>query len=64
MYVGGLEEVRLLVMIVRESSGMLSFLVKRMEAEEAVRAERRARWRAARGMRRFMVLLSTADWIV
>ena len=64
MDVGGLEEVRLLVMIVRMSRGMLSFLVKRMEAEEAVRAERRARWRGARGMRRFMVLLSTADWMV
>lgn len=64
MAVGGLEEARLLVMIVKMSSGMLSFLVKRMEAEEAVRAERRARWRGARGMRRFMVLLSTADWMV
>lgn len=58
------EEVRLLDMIVRESRGMLSFLVKRMEAEEAVRADRRARWRGARGMRRFMVLFSTADWMV
>ena len=64
MDVGGLEEVRLLVMIVRESSGMLSFFVRRIEAEEALRAERRARWRGARGMRRFMVLFSTADWIV
>ncbi len=64
MDVGGREEVRLLVMIVRESRGMLSFLVKRIEAEEAERAERRARWRGASGMRRFMVLLSTADWMV
>ena len=43
MDVCGREELKLLVMIVRESSGMLSFLVKRMEAEEAARAERRAR---------------------
>ena len=62
--VEGREEERLLVMMVREISGMLSFLVKRIEAEEAVRADRRARWRGARGMRRFMVLFSTADWMV
>ena len=36
MDVEGREEVRLFVMIVRESRGMLSFLVKRMEAEEAL----------------------------
>lgn len=64
MDVCGREELKLLVMIVRESSGMLSFLVKRMEAEEAARAERRARWSGARGMRRFIVLFSTADWMV
>lgn len=58
------EEVRLLDMIVRESSGTLSFLVKRIEADEAVRADRRARWRGARGIRRLMVLFSTADWMV
>ena len=58
------EEARLLVMIVRESRGMLSFFVKRMEAEAAVRADRRARWRGARGMRRLIVLFSTADWMV
>lgn len=61
---GGSVEVRLLVIIVRESKGMLSFLVRRMEADEALRAERRARWRGTRGMRRFMVLFSTADWMV
>lgn len=61
MDVGGREELKLLVMIVRMSSGTLSFFVKRMEAEEAVRAERRARWRGARGIRRLMVLFSTAD---
>ena len=64
MEVGGLDEARLLVTMVRESSGMLSFLVKRMEAEDALRAERRARWRGGRGMRRFIVLFSTADWMV
>ena len=61
MDVGGREEGRLLVTIVRESKGMLSFFVKRMEAEEALRADRRARWRDARGIRRLMVLFSTAD---
>lgn len=64
MDVDAREEPRLLVMIVRESRGILSFFVKRMEAEEAVRADRRARWRGARGMRRFIVLFSTADWMV
>ena len=64
MDVGGRDDLRLLVMMVRMSSGTLSFFVKRMEAEEAVRAERRARWRGARGMRRLMVLFSTADWMV
>ena len=57
----GRAELRLLVTMVRESKGMLSFLVKRMEAEEALRADRRARWRGARGIRRLMVLFSMAD---
>lgn len=64
MEIGGREDVRLLVMIVRESRGTLSFFVRRMDAEDALRAERRARRRGASGMRRFMVLFSTADWIV
>ena len=55
------EEARLLVTIVRERRGILSFFVKRMDAEVAVRAERRARWRRASGMRRFIVFFSTAD---
>ena len=59
--VGGRVEVGLFVIIVRERRGMLSFFVRRMEAEEAARAERRARWRGASGMRRFTVLFSTAD---
>ena len=62
--VGGRVEGRLLLMIVRESKGMLSFFVRRIEADDAVRAERRARWSGARGIRRFMVLFSTADWMV
>ena len=57
-------EGRLLLMIVRESKGMLSFFVRRIEADDAVRAERRARWSGARGIRRFIVLFSTADWMV
>ena len=64
MDVGGREEFKVLVMMVRDSRGMLSFFVKRIEAEDAVRAERRARWREARGMRRFIVLFSMADWMV
>ena len=62
--VGGRVAVKFLVIMVRERRGTLSFLVKRMEAEEAESAERRARWRGARGMRRLMVLFSTADWMV
>ena len=61
MVVVGREEARLLVTMVRESNGILSFFVKRIEAEEALRADRRARWRGARGMRRLMVLFSMAD---
>lgn len=59
--VGGLVDVRLLVMIVRERSGILSFFVKRIEALDAVEAERRARSSEDSGIRRLMVLLSTAD---
>ena len=59
----GREDVRMLVTIVRERRGMSSFFVRRREAEEAVRAERRARWRGARGTRRLMVLLAMADWM-
>ena len=64
MEVVGRAEVRLLVMIVRERSGMLSFFVRRIEAEDAVVAERRARVSGARGIRRLIVFFSTADWIV
>ena len=46
---GGARVDRVLVMIVRERRGMLSFLVRRMEAEEPLRADRRARERRARG---------------
>ena len=55
---------RLLVMIVRERRGRLSFFVRRILAEEAERAERRARRREGRGTRRLMVLFSAADWTV
>ncbi len=50
-------------MIVRERRGMLSFFVRRREADEAARAERRARWRGARDTRRLIVLSAMADWI-
>ena len=59
----GWEEVRVLVMIVRERRGILSFFVRRIEDEEAVSAERRARWSEARDTRRLIVLFSIADWI-
>lgn len=64
MEVGGREEGRVLVVIVRERRGMLSFFVRRMEDAEALVAERRARVSEARGIRRLMVLFSLADWIV
>lgn len=63
MVCGGRQVCRLVVIIVRESRGMLSFFVRRMDAEIALRAERRARWRGPRGIRRFIVLFSTADWM-
>ena len=59
--VGGCVEARAEVMIVRERRGILFFLVKRIEELVAVRAERRARWRCGRGMRRFIVLFSEAE---
>lgn len=62
--VGGRKDVRVLVRIVSERRGMLSFFVRRIEAPEAVRAERRARLRWARETWRFMVLLGVADWIM
>ena len=58
---GGLMEVRLLVIIVKERRGTLSFLVNRIEAEVALRAERRARLRGSNGIRRLIVLFSAAD---
>ena len=62
--VAGRDGIRLFVTIVRESSGMLSFLVRRMDAAKAFEADRRARSSGARGIRRFIVLFSLADWIV
>ena len=53
-----------LVMMVRERTGTPSFLVRRIEADEALRADLRARWRGGRGSSRLMVLLGAADWIV
>lgn len=50
-----------LVMIVRERTGMPSFFVRRMEAEVAFMADLRARWRGGRGSSRLIVLLGAAD---
>ena len=58
------DEARAEVTIVRERRGTLSFFVRRIEALDAEKAERRARWRAARGTRRLMTLLAEADWMV
>ena len=55
---------RLLVTIVKERRGTSSFLVSRIEAEVALRAERRARLRGSSGIRRLMVFFSAADWMV
>ena len=57
----GRMEARLLVIIVKERRGTLSFLVNRIEAEVALSAERRARLRGSSGIRRLMVLFSAAD---
>ena len=64
--VAGLPELvrGVLVMMVRERRGTLSFLVRRRDADVAFWAERRARWRGARGTSRLMVLFATADWMV
>ena len=51
------------VSMVRERRGLESFLVRRIEAEEADWAERSARWRDARGTSRLIVLLGAADWM-
>ena len=53
----------MLVRIVRERNGMLSFFVRRMKADEAVNAERRARLRGASEIWRLMMLLDVADWM-
>ena len=55
---------KLLVMIVRTSKGILSCLVRRIEAEEPVRAERRARNSRLSGTCRLMAFLAVADWMV
>lgn len=52
------------VMIVRERTGTPSFLVRRIEAEEALMADLRARWRGGRGSSRLIVFLGAADWMV
>lgn len=49
------------VMIVRERTGIPSFLVRRIEADVAFMADLRARYSGGRGSSRLMVLLSAAD---
>lgn len=54
----------MVVKIVRERTGTPSFLVSRIEADEALRADFKAQERGGRGSSRFIVLLGAADWIV
>lgn len=49
------------VTIVRERTGIPSFFVRRIEAEEALRADLSARWRGGRGSSRLIVWLSALD---
>jgi hypothetical protein len=49
--------------MVRQRKGIPSFFVRRMEAEVALRADLRARWREGSGTSRF-ITLSAADCIV
>ena len=51
-------------MIVRERTGAPSFFVSRIEAEVALMADFRARWRGGRGSSRLIVLFGAADWMV
>ncbi len=53
----------LLVMIVRDRRGMLSFFVRRMDADVAWRADLRARRRGLRGTSRF-ITFEAADCIM
>lgn len=48
----------------RERAGRPFFLVRRIEADVAFVAERRARRRGGRGTSRFIVLEGEADWMV
>jgi hypothetical protein len=49
--------------MVRQRTGVLSRFVRRSEAEVALVADLRARWRGCRGTSRFM-MLSARDWIL
>ena len=55
---------KLLVMMVRTRRGILSCLVRRMEAEKPVRAERRARDRRLSGTCKLIAFFAEADWMV
>jgi hypothetical protein len=61
---GGMREDKLLVVMVRTRRGMLSCLVRRMEAEDPERAERRARESRASGTCKLIAFRAEADWIV
>lgn len=61
LVIGGAREEKVLVMMVRESSGTLSFFVRRMDAEDPLRAERSARERRVRGTWRLIALPGVAD---
>lgn len=53
-----------LVVMVSDNNGMLSFFVRRILAQTAFCAERRARCSGASGTSRLIVLFGAADWMV
>ena len=55
---------KVVVVMVRESMGMLSFLVRRSWTEVAPTADLRARVRAWMGTSRLMVLRGLLDWML
>lgn len=61
MGIKGTRDENVLLIIVRARKGMSSCFVRRIDADEPERAERRARWRGARGTWRLMVLAGAAD---
>lgn len=64
MGIKGTREEKVSLIMVRESKGISSCLVRRIDAEVPERAERRARWSGASGTWRLIVLAGIADLMV